>query len=98
MDRTLLNESQRTISHKNNVRWALLLGSAFINRAWTWPFRLLWSLASCAPATSVGPIATYETEGSQAAIHGMHEDTDLEALIDQGSEGYVDGARRGIQS
>jgi hypothetical protein len=82
LDQILLREAKRTLSFKRNVRWALLLGTAFINGAWSWPFWFLWSLAGCAPATTVAPIATYETESSQVAIYGMEEETDLQALIE----------------
>jgi len=81
LDSTLLRETQRLISYRSNVRWALLLGTGLINGAWTWPFWFLWSLVSCAPATQLAPMATYETESSQVAIYGTDEDTDLQALI-----------------
>jgi len=83
LDRILLTEAGRMVSYRRNVRWSLLLGTLFINGAWSWPFWLLWTLAGCAaPGAQLAPIATYETESSQVAIYGMDEDTDLQALIE----------------
>ncbi len=82
LDQILLREARRTVSYRRNVRWSLLLGTLFINGAWSWPLWLLWTLAGCAaPGAQLAPIATYETESSQVAIYGMDEDTDLQALI-----------------
>ena len=83
LDQILLREARRTLSYRKNVHWALLLGTLFINGAWSWPLWLLWTLAGCAaPVAQLAPIATYETESSQVAIYGMDEDTDLQALIE----------------
>jgi hypothetical protein len=83
LDRILLTEARQTVSYRRSVRWSLLLGTLFINGAWSWPLWLLWSLAGCAaPGAQLAPIATYETESSQVAIYGMDEDTDLQALIE----------------
>jgi hypothetical protein len=82
LDEVLLREARRTLSYRTNVRLGLLLGTLFINGAWSWPLWLLWTLAGCAPAAQLAPIATYETESSQVAIYGMDEDTDLQALIE----------------
>jgi hypothetical protein len=83
LDRILLREARQTTSYRQNVRWSLLLGTLFINGAWSWPLWLLWSLAGCAaPGAQLAPIATYETESSQVAIYGMDEETDLQALIE----------------
>lgn len=82
LDATILAETERLLSYKRNVRWALMLGTTLINGAWTWPFWFMWSLAGCAPMTSLAPIATYETESSQVAVYETDEDTDLKALIE----------------
>ncbi len=83
LDEILLREARQATSYRKNVRWSLLLGTLFINGAWSWPLWLLWSLAGCAaPGAQLAPIATYETESSQVAIYGMDEETDLQALIE----------------
>ena len=83
LDRILLTEAGRMVSYRRSVRWSLLLGTLFINGAWSWPLWLLWSLTGCAaPGAQLAPIATYQTESSQVAIYGMDEDTDLQALIE----------------
>jgi len=82
LDATILEESQRLLSYKRNVRWALLLGTALINGAWTWPLWFMWSLAGCASATSIVPLATYETESSRVAVYETQDDSDLGALIE----------------
>jgi hypothetical protein len=83
LDQVLLTEARRTVSYRRNVRWSLLLGTLFINGAWSWPLWLLWTLAGCAaPGAQLAPIATYETESSQVAIYRMDEDTDVQALIE----------------
>jgi hypothetical protein len=83
LDEILLREARQATSYRKNVRWSLLLGTLFINGAWSWPLWLLWSLAGCAaPGAQLAPIATYETESSLVEIYGMDEDTNLQALIE----------------
>ena len=82
LDRILLTDAKRIVSYRRSVVWALLLGTLFINGAWTWPFWFLWSLASCAPGAEVAPIATYETESSQVAIYDVQPDSDLRAFVE----------------
>jgi len=82
LDKILLREEERTASYRRSVRWSLLLGTLFINGAWSWPLLIVWSLSGCGPAAAPpAPIATYETESSQVAIYGLDKDTDLRALI-----------------
>jgi len=81
LDATLRTTAQRDVSYRRGVRWSLILGTFFINGGWSWPIWLAWSLASCAPAATVAPIATFETPSSQVSIYGLDESTDLEALI-----------------
>jgi len=82
LDASILAETQRQLSYKRNVRWALMLGTTLINGAWTWPLWFMWSLAGCASATSIAPVATYETESSQVAVYETENNTDLGALIE----------------
>ena len=82
LDAVILAESQRLLSYKRNVRWALMLGTTLINGAWTWPFWFMWSLAGCSSATGIIPIGTYETESSQISVYETDDNTDLKALIE----------------
>jgi hypothetical protein len=85
LDHILTTEAYRVVGYKRIVRLSLLLGTLFINGAWSWPLWLLLPLSGCAVGTPYapveGPIATYETESSRVDIYGVDEDTDLQGLI-----------------
>jgi hypothetical protein len=82
LDATILEETELQLSYKRGIRWALVLGTTLINGAWTWPFWFMWSLGGCAPATSITPVGTYETESSQVEVYETNDDSDVMALIE----------------
>lgn len=80
-DSTLRSGStaSRKSDYQNTVRASLLIGSALINGAWSWPLWLLAPLVGCGSLPQ--PIASYEAPGSQVSIYGLDQTTDLQALI-----------------
>lgn len=81
LDAVLRQEVERKAAYKTSVRGSLLLGTLFINGAWSWPVWLAWLLSGCSVAGTPAPLETFETESSQIAIYGTDADTDLQALI-----------------